>query len=96
MPVEDITEEIRTEDLEHQFFFNSTVNGLSVTYSDTDPNGNPVGLTNSITTTDAASGTLTVILRHQPDKSASGVKEGDITNAGGETDIEVQFDINVQ
>ncbi|HBK71516.1 MAG TPA: type 1 periplasmic binding fold superfamily protein, partial [Flavobacteriaceae bacterium] len=36
------------------------------------------------------------ILRHEPNKSASGVSDGDITNAGGETDIEVIFNITVQ
>ena len=40
-------------------------------------------------------GTITVILRHEPDKDASGVSNGDITNAGGETDIEVVFNVEV-
>lgn len=95
-PAEDITEEIEEEDAEHQFFFSTTVNGLSVTYSDTDGDGNPVGLSTIVTTGGAASGNLTVILRHEPDKAASGVSDGDISNAGGETDIEVTFPIDVQ
>ena len=36
-------------------------------------------------------GQFTVTLRHEPDKSAQGVSAGDITNAGGETDIEVSL-----
>lgn len=95
-PAEDITAEVRELDLEHQFFFSTTVNGLAVTYSDVDANNNPLGLTTSVTTTDAGNGTLTVVLRHEPNKSASGVSDGDITNAGGETDIEVTFDITVE
>ena len=35
-------------------------------------------------------------LRHEPAKDASGVAAGDITNAGGETDIEVTFDVTVE
>jgi len=37
-----------------------------------------------------------VTLRHQPDKGAIGVSDGDITNAGGETDIEVLFDVIIE
>lgn len=95
-PTENITVEVREEDDEHQFFFSTTVNGLSVGYADTDGDGNPVGITNTVTTGDAASGTLTITLRHEPDKSADGVSEGDITNAGGETDIAVTFNVDVQ
>ncbi len=95
-PAEDITEEISEEDEEHQFFFSTTVTGLSVTYGDQDENAQPVGLATSVTTGAAGSGTLTVILRHEPMKSAAGVAEGDITNAGGETDIQVTFPIDVQ
>jgi len=94
--VENITEEIEEEDEEHQFFFASTVSGLSVSYGDQDPSGNPVGLVTTLTTGAAANGTLTVTLRHEPNKTASGVSDGNIENAGGETDIEVTFDINVQ
>jgi len=95
-PAESITEEIQEEDEEHQFFFQSTVAGLSIAYADMDSNGNPVGLSTTVTTTSANSGTITVVLRHEPDKAASGVSAGDITNAGGETDIEVTFNVEVQ
>jgi len=95
-PVEDITEEIDEEDDEHQFFFTSTVSNLMVAYGDQDGDGNPIGLSSTLTTGDAASGTLTITLRHEPSKSATGVSDGDITNAGGETDIEVTFPVDVQ
>jgi len=93
---EDITEEIEEEDEEHQFFYQTT-GGISVAYDaeDVDADGNPVGLQNVLTTGAAGDGTVTVILRHEPDKNASGVSDGDITNAGGETDIEVTFDVTV-
>lgn len=95
-PAEDITVEIQDEDEEHQFFFTSTTTGVSVSYKDQDGDGNPIGLQTELTTGSAAMGELTIVLRHEPNKTATGVAGGDITNAGGETDIEVTFDIDVQ
>ena len=93
-PAEDITTEIREEAEEHQFFFQSSL--VKVEYSDQDKNNNPVGLNSKLTTTGAGTGKLKITLRHEPLKTASGVKDGNITNAGGETDVEVEFDITVQ
>ena len=95
-PAENITTEIKEEDKNHQFFFQTNITGLTVAYSDQDADGNPLGLESTLTTTGAGNGTLTITLRHEPNKSATGVANGDITNAGGETDIEVTFDIIVQ
>ena len=98
-PAEDVTEEIEEEDLDHQFFFTvSSALNMTVAYADQDSQGNPIGLSNTITTGDASTGTLTVVLRHEPDKSATGVSGGDATNAGGETDIETNpaFPITIQ
>lgn len=95
-PAEDITEEIEEEDEEHQFFFSATNNIATFDYSDMDGDGNPVGLEFTLTAAGAAgSGTITIILRHEPIKDAAGVSDGDITNAGGETDISVTFDVDV-
>jgi len=94
-PAEDITLEIDEEDLEHQFFFDVSGANLTVAYTDMDPSGNPVGLTSDWTTGAASAGTITITLRHEPAKDATGVSGGDITNAGGETDIEVTFDVNI-
>lgn len=95
-PAQEITDEITSEASEHQFFFLSSGTTLSIAYADADANGQPIGLSNTAVTGVAGSGTLTVTLRHQPDKSATGVSAGDITNAGGETDIEVQFPVVVE
>ena len=95
-PAESITEEIEAEDEEHQFFFEVTGANAIIGYADQDADGNPVGLATTLTTGAASTGTLKVTLRHEPNKSASGVKEGLIANAGGETDIEVSFPITVQ
>ncbi len=99
-PAEDITAEVSGEALDHQFFFTGTAitNQLvSLTYDDEDSESNPIGLKFILTTGQTGgTGTLTVTLRHEPDKNATGVSSGDITNAGGETDIEVDFDVVVQ
>lgn len=93
-PAEDITIEVAEESLEHQVFF--TVNGGigTVTYNDMDTDGNPIGLDvtfQSVSTGTPINGAMTVTLRHEPNKDAAGVSDGDITNAGGETDLEATF-----
>lgn len=88
-PAEDITSEVSTEGADHQFFFTSAIG--TVAYADTDTNGDPIGLAFTLTTATATTGNLTITLRHEPSKSATGVSNGDITNAGGETDVEVTF-----
>lgn len=92
---EDITEEIDEEDEEHQIFFQTTVSDLTFAYTDQDADGNPIGLETTATTGAAGTGTITITLRHEPSKGADGVSEGDITNAGGETDIEVTFNVTI-
>jgi hypothetical protein len=96
-PAELKNTEIEEESNEHQFFFEVTNNIGSFAYSDTDGNGNPLGLEFTFTTTaNTGSGNMTITLRHEPNKTAAGVAEGDITNAGGETDIEGTFSVTVQ
>lgn len=91
-PAEDITLEIEEEDNEHELFYSSTVSGISISKDDTDEDGNPLGLETTLTTGDAGTGTLTVILKHEPTKP----NDGTSADAGGSTDFEVTFDIEVQ
>lgn len=95
-PVEDITVEIRAEAEEHQFFYETTAANLTIGYNDSDANNQPVGSETAVNTGAATTGTLTITLRHEPLKSATNVSTGDITNAGGETDIEVTFNVMIQ
>ncbi|MFZ5475278.1 MAG: hypothetical protein ACOZNI_00770 [Myxococcota bacterium] len=115
-PPEDITEEVDAESDQHQVFFTgSAVEGpatgdnfsavLSQAYDDTDANGFPVGLTNSVTTLGVGSGTLTVTLRHLPPENDTPVKTGtlaeDVAAGGidsipGETDAMVDFAVAVE
>jgi hypothetical protein len=99
-PVEDITEEIIEEALDHQVFYQKTGSLPSFVYStdatNLDSNGKPIGLKVVFTTTTAASGDLKIILKHLPNKTAVGVATGDMTNAGGSTDAEATFAIQVE
>lgn len=95
-PAEDITGEIEDESDVHQFFFQVSGANATVAYADADVNGLPIGLSTLWTIGAASNGTVLVTLRHEPDKTAPGVSGGDITNAGGETDIEVSFPLVVQ
>lgn len=91
-PPDNITEEVEEEGLEHQIFYVIDELKLGVEYMDSDLDGNPVGLITSLTTSDATSASLKIILRHEPKKPNDGTPE----DAGGETDIEVAFDITIE
>lgn len=99
-PPEVVTTEIREEDEEHQVFFSASGVDLDFAYNtdatEVDDDGNPIGLVGTVTTGDGGTGTMTITLRHEPNKDAAGVSDGDITNAGGETDIQVVFDVEVE
>lgn len=96
-PAEDIGLEVLEESLEHQFFFQSSIQGLTIVYADVDELGmNPLGLESTLTTGGVGSGSITITLKHEPLKDAPGVSDGDISEAGGETDIAVTFPIDVQ
>lgn len=98
-PVVDITLEIIQEAVDHQLFYQKTGTLNAFTYATTssnfDKNGKPVGLQSVFTTTNAASGNITITLRHQPNKNGANVSSGDIANAAGSTDAEVTFAISV-
>ena len=95
-PAEDITEEVEEEALEHQVFYSVTNNIGNFSYGDMDSDGNPIGLVYSFTTNDAGNGAMTITLRHEPNKDGEGVSDGNIANAGGETDIQVTFNVAVE
>ncbi|MFN7372164.1 MAG: hypothetical protein ACK5WO_07260 [Cyclobacteriaceae bacterium] len=97
--------EVKEEADEHLFFFgwtgplfsNPAGNGNidnradAVNYTDTDSKGLPLGLTTSWTTANAsATGTLRIILKHQPD-----IKTSTSTATDGESDLDVTFNVTV-
>ncbi|MFP9100186.1 type 1 periplasmic binding fold superfamily protein [Flavobacterium sp. RHBU_24] len=95
-PADNITEEVEEEGEDHQVFFQQSGLG-TFTYTDADADGKPIGLAFTYTAAAApTTGTLTVTLRHLPNKSAANVAAGDITNAGGATDAEVTYNVTIQ
>ena len=95
-PAVDVSAEVAAEAEAHQFFYQVSGANATVSYADTDGNGNPIGLSTEWTLGASSAGTVVVTLRHLPDKSGNGVSSGEITNAGGETDIEVSFPLVIQ
>jgi len=115
-PAEDVTVEISDDAEEHQFFFTGdAVQGPATgdnvdaivehAYADTDANGAPVGLENTLAAIAAGSGTLVVTLRHIPPEDGNAVKTEGLAEAvaagglgaiPGENDIQVEFPVTVE
>lgn len=103
---ENITQEVREEGDEHQFFFSFT-DGLftspagdgnldnssdELDYQDQDGGGLPLGLSTDWTTASTqATGTFRIVLKHQPDIKTSSTGSND-----GETDVDVTWVLEVQ
>jgi hypothetical protein len=95
-PTENITEEVEAEAEDHQVFYQAPTAFGTFVYDDTDVDEKPLGLKFTFTTgANPTSGNLTVFLIHLPNKSNPGVSSGDITNAGGSTDVQVIFPIEI-
>jgi hypothetical protein len=100
-----ITGEVEEEGDEHMFFFSWTNNVFNdptgngnidnrsddVNYEDEDENGLPLGLETFWTTASASSGKFRVMLKHQPE-----LKNASSTSSAGETDLNIEFTINIQ
>jgi hypothetical protein len=90
-PVDTSINEVIDEATIHQFFYQVFGANITFHYADMDSNGKPIGIQTTVNTGTASSGTTKVTLIHECVKTAPGVSDGDITNAGGSTDIEVTF-----
>lgn len=95
-PIMDITEEIAEESDVHLFVYKTTPAALlTTTILDKDKNGLPVGLSASVLTqSTAGTGKLNLLLKHQPELNGVKVKTGQ--EAGGSTDIDLSFDVEVK
>lgn len=85
--IDTISNEVLEEGIDHQFFFSTAGATATITYTDADDNGNPIGLQTKWITGNVGTGTATVILKHQPDVKAPAPGN----QALGETDVEVPF-----
>jgi hypothetical protein len=91
-PSEDITEEVIEESNEHEVFYTSSITDLTITKTDLDVNGNPLGVLTTFQTGAIGTGTLILVLRHEPIKP----NDDTLIGAGGETDAEVSFTFEVE
>ena len=93
-PLVDQTKEIVEKKDEHLFVFTPTPsNLLTYTYGDKDTKNFPIGLTGSMRTTVAGTGTLRVVLRHQPPVNGMAQKNG--TATPGSSDVDITFNVAV-
>jgi hypothetical protein len=90
MDVEDITEEVMEEAAEHLVCYEFTGNINAITITDSDENNLPLGLEALITTGQSGNGSLTISLKHLPDKTNT------LPCSTGETDVEVTFQMVIQ
>lgn len=93
-PATDVTAEIKDRQNIHLFIYTPTPSSLltvAITDKDTNPAPGPypIGLQYNLTTTAAGSGTLNVVLRHQPN-----TKNG--TGAPGSSDLDTTFPVVVK
>jgi hypothetical protein len=92
-PPEDITTEVAAEANEHRVFYSVSGAGVTVTATDTDAQGRPLGLRYSVTTSATpAAGQLTVVLCHYDNVA----KPATATSCTAETDINVSFSYTIQ
>ena len=104
-PEYNITDEVKKEGAEHQFYFSWTSEIFSdptgngnidnradkVNYKDVDTNNLPVGLITEWTAASSVSGSyFRIVLKHQPE-----LKSATSTFNDGETDLDISFTINV-
>lgn len=95
-PSTDETAEVKEENTEHLFLYQSApASGAgSIVFSDgsKDDNGNAFNQTGKLKTDAAGNGTLTITLKHQPTNKAASSPDA----AGGETDVEANFNVKLQ
>jgi hypothetical protein len=86
-----ITDEIKSEGVDHEFFYQFNTTGApTVLKTDVDVNNNPLGINTTFKTANTGVFPLTIILRHKPKKPNTSLQ-----TAGGDTDVEVVFEMNV-
>jgi hypothetical protein len=90
-PVENITSEVEGEGVDHQIYYSSSVNGLSITDLDKDEKGLVLGLESKWTTGAGSTGNVNVTLKHKP-----GTKAANDPIAKGDTDVSIDFKVKVQ
>ena len=96
-PDTDITSEIISEPDAHRFYYEpSASSNIMVSNLDNDPDGIPLGISGTWTTTAPASGTMRITLRHYPGNPSNKATADPVNSSKSATDIEVTFVTKVQ
>lgn len=94
-PVDTTSNEVMEEAEDHRFYFEpSAGSNITVSNLDNDPNGVPVGLNSTWTTTTAATGTMKITLRHY-ENGGKAVADA-VNDPKSSTDAEATFNTKVQ
>ena len=88
-PEENITDEIIAENTSHLFVYTTDAVTITIAPTDTDDDGKPFRRMTNWTAGSTAIGSVTVTLKHEPDKDAA---NPDVT---GDTDFEVSFPVRI-
>lgn len=89
--VKDVTAEIQLQGKEHEFYYIPTGVNLTVTKTDKDVNGFPLGIQSSWITNTAGSGSILVKLMHKPL-----IKGPNDDPSKGHTDVQISFPVRIQ
>lgn len=89
-PAKDYTAEVIAEKNAHLFVFKATGANLTPSNLSNDTNGKPFAQSGKMTAGAASVGTLQIILKHEPDKSAANPA------STGETDVDVVFPVVIK
>ncbi len=95
-PPEDIDEAINSNKEDNQLFYSVSGLDLEINYADVDGDGNPIGLFTALMTGAPGLGTITISIQRGLNKFGAGVSDGAIANAGGTTDLQVTFPVEIQ
>lgn len=86
----DLTSEISTESAAHLFVYKVSGANLMVKNLNLDSNGKTLGLSGNMETQAASSGNVNIILKHEPNKSATSPE------TTGETDVDITFPVVIK
>lgn len=95
-PAQDVKALIENNNEAYQVFYRPSQVDLSLEYADRDDVGLPIGLFTAITTGSAGDGSMIISIVESPNKTASGVSEGRVDNAGGRTLVQMNFPISIE
>ncbi len=91
-PPEDITEEVAAEPEAHRFYYIAGAgSNIAVANLDNDPDGLPLGISSTWTTSAAATGTMKVVLRHYPGNPPDKAMNDAVNSPKSSTDVEIDF-----